>query len=153
MLVWNAYIENINRREIEVYNIFNHGGFYEDLYRATQKYKRASKVATKLTEKEKCLEEFKEDLRRSLLYYFWSKCEWEIVMTSWPTYIEPSELQRLNAAFLAETAKYGHEPRVLDINLRVEKKVDVYDQVMSNFGPFMEYILTHIKEIKKPKKY
>lgn len=152
MLVWNAYIENINRREIETYNIFNHRGFYEDLYKVTQKYKTASKVAIKPAESKKCLEEFKENLRHTLLYYFWSKCEWEIVMTSWPTYIEPSELQRLNAAFLADTTKYGHEPRVLDVDLKVGEKVDVYDQVMSNFEPFTEYVLTHIKEIKKPKK-
>lgn len=28
---WNVYIHNINQNKIEVYNIFEHGSFIEDL--------------------------------------------------------------------------------------------------------------------------
>lgn len=29
-LEWNVFVENINRRQIEIYNIFNHGSFKKD---------------------------------------------------------------------------------------------------------------------------
>ena len=31
MLEWNVYNEDINNREIKIYNIFNHGGFLKGL--------------------------------------------------------------------------------------------------------------------------
>lgn len=65
--VWNVFISNANRRTIEKYNIFDHHYFCAGCDKA---YK-------------KCVGEkdaFAEEVRRELMYYYWSKCEWEIII-------------------------------------------------------------------------
>ena len=110
MIEWNVYYENFNARKIEKYNIFRHYAFLENCIKFARKYK---------DDKEKFLEE----VRRSLMYFFWAKCEWEIIMSSWP---ERDDFQ--------------------------EKKIDVYDQVMNNWHVFSEYIWEHKKELSKTKR-
>jgi len=56
-------------------------------------------------------EEFATELRRSLFYYFGSKSEWEIVVGPWCGGKNTKEI-----------------------------KVDVYWQVMNNWGVFLEYV-------------
>jgi hypothetical protein len=67
-LVWKVYADNF--KEIKQYNIFSHTRFAEDVKKDYKKYKDN-------------FEEFKERLKRNLQYYFWSKCEWEIVLKPW----------------------------------------------------------------------
>ena len=98
-LVWNVYYEDCNRRCISTYNILGHSGFYADC-------QKAAKQATK--------DGFREAVRRGLMYYFWSKCEWEIVLTCWP-------------------------PKREGISFE-DEKIDVYDQVMLNFDRFIDYL-------------
>lgn len=92
------YVDNFNGKEIEVYNIFRHGSFYADVKKIAKKYKEDR-------------EQFEEEIRRSLMYYFWSKCEWEIILSGWP----------------------AHE------DFR-EEKIDVYDQVRLNWDIFISYL-------------
>ena len=93
-------------------------------------------------------EEFAELLRRDLFYYFGSKCEWEIVITSWVPHITTSELDRLNAAREETLKKYGREPYSLYVNPEVGEKIDVYSQVLMNFQHVVDYIWSH-KRSKK----
>lgn len=65
--------------------------------------------------------EFAEKLRQSLFYYFCSKCEWEVVITPWMT-----------------------DKKTEDI------KIDVYDQVMSNWEVFLDYVWN--SKIHRPRK-
>lgn len=65
--------------------------------------------------------EFAEAVKRDLLYYFWSKCEYEIVITGWPN---------------------------VEDNL---EKVDAYGQVMLNFDIFIDYLWSHKQEIQPEK--
>ena len=103
---WNVYIGDFNTREIRVHNVFDHWGFRED----------AAKLARKrsLTK-----EEFAVGLKHILMYYYWSKCEWEIVLQHWP----PNERFR-------------------------DEKIDVYDQVRINSDKFIDYCWEHRKEMK-----
>ena len=133
-LEWNVYTYDFNSKEIEVFNIFNHGRFLEDIK------KNLKKCETK--------EEFAELLRRDLFYYFGSKCEWEIVITSWVPHITTSELDRLNAAREETLKKYGREPYSLYVNPEVGEKIDVYSQVLMNFQHVVDYIWSH-KRSKK----
>jgi len=106
---WNVYTYNFNARRVESHNIFNHPGVIEDCKKALKKFKDDK-------------EQFIEEVRRSLMYYYWSKCEWEIVISDWPPRPDwPDE------------------------------KVDVYDQVKLNWNNFIEYIWTHRKEFQKIK--
>ena len=65
-LVWKAYYHSMSGHEIRPFNIFEHGRFREEV----------RKLLLKCTEKEA----FAEELRRSLFYYYCSKCEWEVVI-------------------------------------------------------------------------
>ena len=107
MLTWNVYIGDFNGRKIEVYNIFDHGSFYNDCLKNKRKNGKDRDV-------------FFEEMRKDLMYYFWSKCEWEIILQHWPS-----------------------RPDFRDL------KIDVYDQVRLNWDAFTDYVWTHIGELKK----
>lgn len=105
MLRWDVYIGNFNRKQIEVHNVFNHPRFLEDC-RETSK---------------QCgddFEWFSDGIRRNLLCYYWSKCEWETVLTLWPMTKDD----------------FG-------------KKISVFDQVNLNWDRFIEYVWNHRKEL------
>ena len=97
-LVWNVYIGNFNAQCIEVFNIFHHVRFFADLKKIAKKYKNDREM-------------FEEEVRRNLMYYYWSKCEWEIILTGWPQ-------------------REGYN----------DEKVDVYSQVMLNWDVFIDYL-------------
>ena len=105
-LVWNVFRYDINKREIITYNIFNHGGFVEDIEKM-----RKNKITSV---------DFKDRLKQVLMYYFWAKCEYEVVISSFP----PDENSK-------------------------DEKVDIYSQVMLNFDVFCYYVYSNIFETKK----
>ncbi len=104
MLEWNVIVHDINQDKMRVYNVFDHGGFRDDV--------------AKYIKQRKSREEFSELVRKSLLYYFWSKCEWEILIKPW----------------------CGSRDQK-------EEKVDVYWQVMNNWERFIDYIWSNKKSI------
>lgn len=104
-LKWYVIYGDFNSRKIEAYNVFDHYSFWQDCCQNRRKNKDR--------------EAFDERLRRDLQYYFWSKCEWEIIVSHWPT----------NERFHDE-------------------KIDVYDQVMLNWNQFADYVWENRKELK-----
>lgn len=96
-LSWNTYYYSMNSRIIKLFNIFDHCGFNKEVKEHLQK------CETK--------EEFAQKIKSSLMYFFWSKCEWEILISPW-----------------------------IDINAERTIKIDVYDQVMLNFDAFVNYV-------------
>ena len=101
---WIVLHHNINAKKIEPYNVLRHGGIRADIVKATKHCK------TK--------EEFAEKLRSSLMYYYWSKCEWEIIVGPWCGGRDTKEI-----------------------------KIDVFDQVMYNWEHFLEYVWNERKRI------
>ena len=98
---WNVLHYNINKQVIEEFDIFNHGGFYKDV--------------TLLLEKDLTKEEFSDLLDKYLMYYFWSKSEYEILVTGWP----PSHKD-------------------------AEKKIDIYRQITDlNWEVFVDYVWSY----------
>lgn len=69
MPIWNVIYHKINLKQITVFNIFSHGGFRTDIQKAAKNCKSK--------------EEFADKIRDSLIYYFRSKCEWEITISPW----------------------------------------------------------------------
>lgn len=104
-LTWNVLIEDANKKCIVIYNVFSHGGFLKDCREAVRKADGDRVV-------------FEEMIQHDLQYYFWSRCEWEIILTAWPPHSD------FDGA-----------------------KVDVYDQVMLNWNPFIDYLWTNRKEL------
>lgn len=126
---WNVFYRNINTRKIERFNVFDHGGFRryveEDLKRIKDK------------------DEFAGLLRGHLFYYFGSKCEYEVIVSSFPNFITTEELDRLNKERNSYKEKYGRDIRCLNVDTETEVKIDIRDQVMNNFNIFLDYVWSH----------
>lgn len=99
--VWNVFLEDSNRREIRTFNVFHNYTFDEQLKKEFRRYTR-----------HKDLEKLKTEIKSWAMYCFWSKCEYEIILTSFP---ERKDFK--------------------------QKKVDVYQQLMLNWDSFIECVL------------
>ena len=124
-MVWNVYREDFNHGAIVKYNIFDHSGFAQDV--------------NKLLKEDITKDEFAEQLRRSLMHCFWCKSEYEVVISSWPVYIDKEELDRINTEYEEYNNKWGHYPYTINVSPYVGKKIDIYSQVMMNWEQFVEY--------------
>lgn len=109
MLEWNVYISDFNARTIKAHNIFNHSRFLED-------------CAVNARDNGDNRTAFEERLRRDLMYYYWSKCEWEIIVNHWPPRKESEGV-----------------------------KIDVFDQVQLNWPRFCDYVWKNLNELKPEK--
>lgn len=101
MLYWYVFKYDINAGKIVRYNIFSHGGFMKEV--------------NELRDKEIDKETFEKEVNSSLMYYFWAKSEYEVVISSWP-------------------------------NQDVDIKVDIYEQVKSNWNVFINYLWNELFE-------
>lgn len=105
-LRWFVFREDINTKTIRCLDIFDHTGFQKDFCGITRRCKDK--------------ESFAEEVRRSLMYYFWSKCEWETLICPWPFHPDKDSCM----------------------------KVDPYWQIKMNWDVFIEYVWEHRKEVK-----
>lgn len=122
MLSWNVYLEDFNRKEIVVYDIFK-GKYFEG-------------IAKDIKERVSSKELFAEEFRLKLMHRFWSRSEYEVVITSWPPYVHQEEIERL----ANEDVKYYRT----NVNLSVGRKIDIYDQIMLNWQQFIDYVWNNI---------
>ena len=104
---WVVYRENINTRKIVPMNIFDHYSFAMGCDKVYKKHK---------DDKDK----FAEEIRHELMYYFWSKCEYEVVINSWIGFEKTKGI-----------------------------KIDIYDQVMLNWEIFIDYLWGYYTNKKK----
>lgn len=102
VLNWYVYREDFNAKEIKLFNIFEHTRFKNE-------------VINLINVKNLTKEEFSDRIRSSLFYCYAFKCEYEVVLTSFPYHIK-------------------------DNNLTIGKKIDIYQQVMLNFKQFIDYL-------------
>ena len=108
-LEWFVYCESFNRGRIERHNVFNHYSVIKDLQKALKKY-RDNRPA------------FLEEAKHIFMYHYWSKCEWEIILSAWP----PSKKCK-------------------------EEKIDVFDQLQLNWDAFCDYLWENRALLKKIK--
>lgn len=97
-LHWKVYKSDFNRKIIEEVDVLDYSIIKEEI---VKDFKEAT-----------TLEEFKEKVRKDLMYHFWSKCEYEIILSHWPS--------------LGDKGK--------------ELKIDIYDQIMLNYDVFIKYV-------------
>lgn len=71
MKKFNVIIENINRREFVSYDVIPY-------------FVRCYKALKKCEKKPSSFEEFKKFVEDRSRYMFWCRCEYEIILTSWP---------------------------------------------------------------------
>lgn len=121
MLSWNVLFEDFNKREIVTYDIFKDGYF--------------EKIARDIKSRGFDKEYFAEEFRIKLMQQFWSRSEYEVVVTSWPPYVSKEEIERLNN----EDVKYR-----TNVNLVVGRKIDIYEQLQMNWKQFIDYVWSNI---------
>ena len=138
MLEYYVYNEDINRQEIIKYNIFKNFRFMEGLTEAYSQFVE-----------NKDLNKFKEKIKNQLLYSYWGRCEYEVVITSWPPHVDVEEIDKAKKEIEEHNSKYNQKQFRTCINLNVGKKVSIYDQVMLNFDIFFDYICSNLDNIKK----
>lgn len=69
---WNVFRWNVNRDELETYDVVP---LLLSQYKSLKKDKRP-----------KTKEEFSEFIRSEAMYFFWSKCECEVIIHGWPKF-------------------------------------------------------------------
>ena len=105
---WNVFRYDINAKQIKTFNIFDHGGFREDFKKAAKKFKDDR-------------EGFEAEVKQCLLYYFWCRSEYEVLICSWPY------------------SSDRNNPVI---------KVDPTKQIEINWDAFINYVWEHRKEVK-----
>ena len=69
MREYKVWVFNHNSQKIELFNVFNHSAFNEQVEELLMKCKNIG--------------EFSDALKKEARYYFWSKAEWEVVIEPW----------------------------------------------------------------------
>lgn len=128
-LEWNVFYDDCNKNEIISFNVFKHSSF--------------SKEIKELLFKERDKKVFSLELRRIAKYYYWSKSEYEIVLTSWPPYTNKEGYLSLKERVEQKEERSSHYLVDLDYG----RKVDIYRQLELNWERFVDYIWDNKKEI------
>lgn len=132
---WNVYNYDINSRKIKSFDIFKHSGFYHDVEKHLKKYKDKN--------------EFADKLKSSLMYYFWSRSEYELIieinednrifLIPWCGCTEPEKAKidvTDNKNFNWRDFAEEHIKKQIYKN---KAKIDIYDQVISNYDEFVDF--------------
>ena len=137
---FKVLIDDFNRNKIQFENWFDFGQWSvikRELSGLIKKFRKLEKLDFKKSQREvtefftknmwsdefkkcKSLDELIEysiemRLERLCMYYFWSKCEYEVIVSSWP----PREGS--------------------------EEKIDIYDQLKANWDIFKELVFKELK--------
>lgn len=130
-LKWIVYWNNFNSNKFETFNIFEHYRFKDSINTLL------SKCETK--------DEFSKKVQMELMYNFWSKSEYEIIITCKCERIfvspwlgnESYEIDVTNDPSFDWVGFYEYT------NHKIFKdciKVDIYDQVMYRYDEFLNYL-------------
>ena len=131
-LCWNVMREDYNKKDIVIFNVFHHRGFYRDICKAYAEHKN--------------LKPFANAVRKIAMWYFWSKSEHEVVVTSWPPYLENAEIDRVVAERDRSIKDYGRCYRV-SARPEVAVKIDIFDQLTLNWNHFISYLWAHRRQL------
>lgn len=125
-MIWNVYKHDFNSEQIKLFNIFDHSRFTESV--------------KELKRKKLPKEEFADRLKREVMYYFWSKYEYETVVTTFPPRITNGELDKAIAERDRRLREYGQCRSSIQITPEEYIKIDIYDQVRLNWDVFVDYV-------------
>lgn len=130
VLEWNVFVEDFNARRIKTYNVLNNGIVEEII-------KRTKNINDR--------ESFADEVRSIIMYHYWSKSEWEIIVTDWPTHMDVKDVYRLIDDIEDHEKRYDNKPYLVCPRLTVSEKLDVYEQVRINWARFIDYLWKELK--------
>ena len=132
-LSWNVYYHNVNSEKIETYNVLKNNTY---LMKMVKEYKDK--------------DEFAKALRGEMIYHFWCRCEWELIVEiaednhiylyPWAGCRKPEEA-RIDVTDNADFDWRGFAE--LHIGKQIYKnkaKIDVYDQLEYVWDDFLDYV-------------
>ena len=141
-LYWPVYYEDVNGRKIEVKNVFN----------LNWPMLAAFYCINKCCKDESAFDFFSKMIAREIGYELWARCQYEVVITSWPVYITAEELESLKKEE-TEAKEKGHNFCRTSVDPDIGIKVDVAQQIMMNWDNFIAYLWNNRKLLKKYKEY
>ena len=134
-LKWNVYIHDFNRNKFEVWNIFDNWSFEEYVNKIFKEFKNSEDK-----------ESFAKRLNMELMYCFWSKCEYEAVITRKDDRIIMTPLISKKAVELDVTDDKDFDWIGFYDWMKEERynkdgsiKIDACKQVLYKFEEFVEY--------------
>lgn len=90
---------------------------------------------------------FADAVRSELAYRYWSRAEYELILTTWPTFMTVDQLEKLNIDYAKQLREYDERgwahPHRVDAPLEIAEKIDVYDQIILNWDAFIHYLYDH----------
>ena len=126
---WTAMYYNCNAKRFESYNVLD---YREDFVK---------KLKKKVTSKE----EFTQKMKSELIYSFWSKCEWEVILTNKDGRIIMSPWVGPEDITLDVTDRedfnwvdFFNKQAEHYIN-KTEIKIDIWDQIFYKWDSFIDY--------------
>ena len=105
---WNVFYHDVNAQQIRTFNIFDHCRFSRDVFKYLKECQDKN--------------EFAKKLKSELMYNFWAKAEYEVIISPWCGGKNTKDI-----------------------------KVDIYTQVMNNWNVFLDYVWNSKKEDQKSK--
>lgn len=145
-LVWNIYHHNFNADKIEVYNVVGGKYFFDKLKKMMKKHRDKT--------------DFAKALKGEMMYHFWSRTEWELVieitednrilLSPWCGCREP---EKVRIDVTNDTSFDWRGFAELHINkqrYKTKAKIDVFDQLMYRWDEFVDYCWS--SEAYKPRK-
>ena len=123
MKEFNVIVYNINSKKFEPYNIIPY---------LVSRYNKKEK-------KPKTFDKFKEFVRDESMYQWWSRCEYEIILSPWPYTSSPSERYDKKGEDDIEAWKEHWKK-----HLKECEKIDVHDQVMMNLDVITSLVMDSI---------
>lgn len=132
-LSWTVLYYDCNAKKIKPYNILK--------YRQDFLKKLKKQCDTK--------EEFSEKMRREMMYYYWSKCEWELIisidennriwLTPWAGCVNPEEV-KIDVTDNTDFDWSGFAQKHIESQVFNNKaKIDVFDQLQYRWTEFIDY--------------
>lgn len=153
--VWNVYIKTWSTDSVGLKNVFSCGCFeqiFKELKCIRSEYRKAVKLSDGKSMKKLYGDyehKMSDKLIRELMYYFWSKCEYEVIIGSWPHGHDVPGATRAIKGLSGDRNWFkdrGNVIQVLDAGrASSDIKVDVYSQIMANYEPFKKVVYEYIK--------
>lgn len=140
VLIWNVFTIDMNSDEVEVCNLLTKNWY---MWNEIRDILKKNKNIT--------IDEFADKVRSALMYMYWSRFEFESVITSFPPYVDEDAIKELNEEYQKRIERYGKFYQT-QVNLKTGVKIDVYTQVALNWTAFIQYLWNNKEKIYKPRK-
>lgn len=138
-LKWNVYRHNFNADKIEIYNVLSGKFFLEEIKKIMKKHR------------DKDRNEFSEALKREMMYHFWSRCEWELIieitednrifLIPWVGCNKPDEVKIDVTDDESFDWRGFAEKHINQQVYKTKAKIDVFDQLDYRWEEFVGYVL------------